>query len=108
MTDESYRELIRNMPCFFCGDDRYGYVSWHHLKCLFQSGTSMKSPPWATIPVCGDPNAGCHSKCHSYEISRSMQIAAMLATWVSIGVDKFGAEKFWAKLGNAFWELMNE
>lgn len=102
MTENDYREILRNMPCAFCSLCQYGLISWHHLKCLQQSGTAMKPPAWATIPVCDK----CHKRCHSYEISRTAQISAMLFVWVKVGADRIGAERFWEKLGKAYWSII--
>jgi len=75
--DQQYRSIIRSMPCFNCGENRDGYVSWHHVLCLGNHGMGYKPPSWATIPVCDN----CHRLCHSYKISRDEQKALLLLTW---------------------------
>jgi len=97
-----YREAIRGLPCYFCGDDREGFVSWHHLLCIGQHGKGMKAPPWATIPVCSK----CHSKCHSYEICRNEQIRALLDVWLIVGEEECGQHPFWTKMGEAYWDAI--
>lgn len=102
MKHEDYRDILRGMPCCFSGKQGDQMISWHHLKCLKQSGTGMKSPPWATIPVADRP----HKQCHSYEITRSTQVQAMLLTWVEIGCREVGEEEFWRRMGEAYAEII--
>lgn len=64
----------------------------------------MKPPPWATVPVCNE----CHADCHDGHISFIKQTQAMVNTWIEIGIKRFGAEKFWKKLGEEFWRILDE
>jgi len=109
MTESDYQNIIRSMPCRFCGDDREGYVSWHHLRCLGIGGTGLKPPFWATIPVC----AVCHDRCHLPDsepagISSAEQKAQLVATWFEIGSGIAGECNTWKVLGDAYGELMKE
>jgi len=98
----NYQSKIRDLPCVFCMKSGYGDVSWHHLRCLHQAGTGMKPPDWATIPVC----VWCHEKCHSGEIPDHDQIDAMLETWLRIGLDELGLQRFFKEIGEAYWTII--
>ena len=102
MKDIQYQKIIRSLPCCFCGEDRFGYVSWHHLLCIGQHSGDMKPPSWATIPVCKK----CHDKCHSYEICRAEQKRAMVQTWINISGHFEGENVTLGKLGEAFWSAL--
>jgi hypothetical protein len=58
---KKYRRWVSWLPCAKCGADCDTVVP-HHLKGIGgMSGTGMKAPDWATMPLCH----GCHAIVHS-------------------------------------------
>jgi len=57
-TSEKYLAWIRKQPCIICGIPG---AEPHHLKGAGgMSGTGMKAPDWATMPLCHP----CHRMMH--------------------------------------------
>ena len=120
MTSTEYRDLLRTMPCVFCHAQGDGVVSWHHLLCLGLHGKGMKSPDWATIPVCKVCHTDGRVNCHNYGFSREQQKKALVKTWHfalymlgkdnsqlgAVDVDSVSGD-YWMMMGKVFWGILN-
>jgi len=53
-----YEAWVRTQPCCVCGDPA---VEVHHIKGVgFMSGTGLKAPSWATMPLCAHHHKNVH------------------------------------------------
>jgi hypothetical protein len=59
--DKAFLEYSRKQSCVCCGIANHSEV--HHLKEAGLTGTGLKAPDWASIPLCSGNN-GCHKLYH--------------------------------------------
>lgn len=55
MTDETYLNFIRSLPCIICGNPA---AESHHQKIRYQGSVALKASDYRAVPLCHAHHVG--------------------------------------------------
>jgi len=71
---KKYIEWVRTLPCSICGQP----AEVHHIKGTgHMSGAGLKSPDWATMPLCHSHHAEMHRSPDMWESQFALIVATL-------------------------------